>query len=152
MAEANAHSPSANFPIAVVIPACGTQQAQAQHLTRFFGTKPRPLWLQSHKCHWPFTVKSLASFLFRVDPTWSHSSACFRHVPYRKPGSRSSCDWFHPAARFFNVNCHKSEYCSTKALRRPNPHSLVSKMKLYFFSCKGNTEIIPLMLMKYQHN
>jgi len=38
----------------------------------------------------------------------------------------------------------------SSAVPRPNPYSLVSKMKLYFFSCKGNTEIIPLMLMKYQ--
>lgn len=148
MAEAKVHTPPTSFPITVVILAHGTQLTQAQHLARSFSTIPQSLWLQSHKCN--FRVKSLACIFFRVYPKWSCLSTCFHHIPHRKPGQRTRCNWIHPPPRFFNINCHKPTLCSSKAPCRPNPLFLVSKMKLYCFSCKRSTAIIPLMLMKYQ--
>lgn len=145
MAETKVHSPPTSFPKAVVILAHGGQQTQAQHLPRLFSTIPQSLWLQPHRCH--FTVKSLATSFSE----WSCLCTCFPHIPHRKPGEqRTRWNWIHPVPRLFNVHCHKSELCSTKTCCRLNPHFFVSKTKVYCFSCQRSTDIIPLMIMKYQ--
>lgn len=149
LAEAKVHSPPTSFPI----------QQQLQYW--LMGQNWHKLsicqdYLAVFPSHCGFnhinviSQEMFSQHLFQNTSQVICLSTFIHHISHSKPGQRTRCNWIHPTPRFFNVNCHKSQLCSTKTCCRPEPHFLVSKMKLCGLSCKRSTDIIPLMLMKYQ--